>query len=598
MALTATRGLITAMVTLWAHSGSAQPTTRRVDVLTDPLAVTYSAVGSGIALDGDVLLVGVPHFGGSALVYRRTGGVWSMEQRLGELDSGSGFGSSVSVSGDTAFVGAPFEDSSAGSNSGAVHLFERDSGIWLGAQRLVADDASADRHFGSALALDGETLAISGCDPRGGGLSSEAYVFERAAGVWLQRAHVVPRDERNRHCWWALDLEADWMALGAPGQLNAAGEEVGAVFLFRRQSDGSWAEHVRIDSPRSTPNWFGSSVSLSGDVLAVGAMAQGAVTDGHPIPGVYIFRWDGSQWMEEAFLVPAGAPVRGQLGFSVAVRNDQVIVGAPQVWPGGRAFVFHHTAGSWVFDEALPMPEPVGEMLFGYRVALSERGFAVSATWAPVGGVSRVGAVYVYSDRFENGATCETADECHSGFCVDGVCCDSACGDGATDCMACSAAAGGAIDGTCGPAPSSVVCRPSIGPCDPGTTCDGAGLECPLAVVPCDDSNVCTADSCDALGACAHAPIDGCCTGDAQCDDGDACTDDSCASSVCRHDAIEGCCGDCDAGTDAGADRDAGAGVVVTYGCGCSAKRDAGSAASVAVLVVVIGLLRRRSRVG
>ncbi len=80
------------------------------------------------------------------------------------------------------------------------------------------------------------------------------------------------------------------------------------------------------------------------------------------------------------------------------------------------------------------------------------------------------------------GEACTQDAQCQSGNCVDGVCCESACGGGlATDCQACSVAAGGTEDGTCGAirAEAAVVCRPSAVACDMAEVCDGTSLSCP-----------------------------------------------------------------------------------------------------------------------
>ncbi|WP_437877113.1 kelch repeat-containing protein [Sorangium sp. So ce513] len=86
----------------------------------------------------------------------------------------------------------------------------------------------------------------------------------------------------------------------------------------------------------------------------------------------------------------------------------------------------------------------------------------------------------LYRLESANGAPCLAAGECLSGYCVDGVCCDTACGRGDPgDCQACSVAAGAAVDGVCGPRPSTAVCRPASDVCDAEERCDGTSTACP-----------------------------------------------------------------------------------------------------------------------
>ncbi len=117
------------------------------------------------------------------------------------------------------------------------------------------------------------------------------------------------------------------------------------------------------------------------------------------------------------------------------------------------------------------------------------------------------GSLFVKLRTVENmpqGLACTQDAQCQSGFCVDGMCCDSACGGGAAnDCQACSVAAGGSVNGTCGAvrAEAAVVCRSSAMACDAAETCDGSSLSCPA-----DEPSVSAPDlTCD---KCQDNPCD------------------------------------------------------------------------------------------
>lgn len=81
-----------------------------------------------------------------------------------------------------------------------------------------------------------------------------------------------------------------------------------------------------------------------------------------------------------------------------------------------------------------------------------------------------------------NGARCGIGAECDSTFCADGRCCNSACGGGASDCLACSIAAGASADGVCTTFPNGTACTDGT-PCtitDACMTgaCVGTGSPC------------------------------------------------------------------------------------------------------------------------
>jgi len=169
------------------------------------------------------------------------------------------------------------------------------------------------------------------------------------------------------------------------------------------------------------------------------------------------------------------------------------------------------------------------------------------------------------------GTSCLGDMQCSSGFCVDGVCCDTACGgNNPSDCQVCSMVMGASSDGTCGPAPTGISCRPAQNECDVEEVCNGASLDCPADAAaadgtpcpdglmcngeeiceggacaagppPCQMTDACTQVECSEQTGCKSVPIAGCCVSDDSCNDGNACTMDSCIGNACRHDAIIPC---------------------------------------------------------
>lgn len=78
------------------------------------------------------------------------------------------------------------------------------------------------------------------------------------------------------------------------------------------------------------------------------------------------------------------------------------------------------------------------------------------------------------------GDACGMDAECGTGFCVDSVCCNNACSRGAPQrCSWCDFGAASARSGTCGAAPTSIVCRTARSGCDASETCDGVSTLCP-----------------------------------------------------------------------------------------------------------------------
>ncbi|MDB4363625.1 hypothetical protein N9Z31_05680 [Pseudomonadales bacterium] len=83
------------------------------------------------------------------------------EQKLTASD-GAGldyFGWSVSISGDTAVIGARGDDDN-GSNSGSAYVYVRSNGVWSEQQKLTASDGAADDYFGWSVSISGDTAVM------------------------------------------------------------------------------------------------------------------------------------------------------------------------------------------------------------------------------------------------------------------------------------------------------------------------------------------------------------------------------------------------------------------------------------------------------
>jgi|GEM_PF-911942 len=122
-----------------------------------------------------------------------------------------------------------------------------------------------------------------------------------------------------------------------------------------------------------------------------------------------------------------------------------------------------------------------------------------------------------------NGSTCFSGGECDSGICEDGVCCNTSCSG---ECRFCDLPES---LGTCTTAPNGYEC-PDADKCDGTETCQN-GVCTDGPPTDCDDSNVCTVDSCNVSTGCVHTPVaDG-----TSCSDGDRCNGvETCQGGVCR----------------------------------------------------------------
>ena len=112
--------------------------------------------------------------------------------------------------GDVALIGAYYDDDK-GVNSGLAYVFEQQDGTWLEVAKLTADDGVLGAEFGSSVSLLGG-LALIGAhqDDDRGSFSGSAYVFEKQDGTWSEVAKLTADDggEDDRF-GWSVSLSGD-----------------------------------------------------------------------------------------------------------------------------------------------------------------------------------------------------------------------------------------------------------------------------------------------------------------------------------------------------------------------------------------------------
>ena len=221
----------------------------------------------------------------------------------------------------------------------------------------------------------------------------------------------------------------DTLAVGAPGEASASrgvggdpandgAPNSGAVYVFR-WSGTQWGQEAYIKASNTGYNdYFGYSISLAQDILAVGAPGESSGATGINGDGTsndltesgaaYVFRRTGSQWVEDAYVKASNTGRDDYFGYSVAVANEMLAVGAiyensgatgiggdqsdVSAFGAGAVYVFRRS-GTW-FQEAYIKPSNAGDNEhFGHSLALSGNTLAVGAPWQG----PYEGAAYVFA---------------------------------------------------------------------------------------------------------------------------------------------------------------------------------------------------------
>lgn len=320
--------------------------------------------GFSVAISGDYAIVGAPRktikvgfdmesYAGAAYIFRNTSGTWKMLRKVvaEEPKFGDEFGYSVAISEDYAIIGAPYDDVpvSGGvpqSNQGSAQIYKRDSATWSFEQTITGGYAGDGDHFGWSVGISGN-FAIVGepldgtTSPVNYGKAGAAYIFVRGSlGTWKQTEILNASDKTAGDEFGnSVAISGDYAIVGAMLEdHNATGgstlNSAGSAYIFKRNpNDGSWKQSKKIvASDREASDFFGVSVSISGDYAIVGAYNEDQDKVGgntlSDAGSAYIFKNTGGNWAQTNKIVSSDRGGFDLFGYSVAISGDYVIAGA------------------------------------------------------------------------------------------------------------------------------------------------------------------------------------------------------------------------------------------------------------------------------
>jgi trimeric autotransporter adhesin len=291
---------------------------------------------------------------------------------------------------------------------------------------------ASNTHEGSRfgiVALDGDTLAVGALgeasaattingneSDRSAPLAGAVYVFKRAAGTWTQQAYLKASNNRAGAAFGvSLALKGDTLAVGAlyessngvGGQSDTSAPNAGAVYVFKRTGT-TWAQEAYLKASNARAGAeFGTSVALSGDMLAVGSASETSNATGASgnqndtsLPGAgaaYVFTRSGAVWTQQAYLKASNTHADALFGSGVSLEGNTLAVGAlheasgakgvngdqtDRSVPGaGAAYVFTLTGTTWSQQAYLKSSntQASGDTTGGFSIGLSLSGDTLAA---------------------------------------------------------------------------------------------------------------------------------------------------------------------------------------------------------------------------
>jgi len=315
---------------------------------------------------------------------------WMQQQELIASDGAANdsFGISVSVSGDTAVIGA----SAKNSGRGAAYVFVLSGGLWSQQQELTASDGAAFDEFGVSVSVIGDTALIGAISKNA--YQGAAYVFVLSGGVWTQQQELTASDGAAGDCFGGdVAVSDDWAVIGAVEKNN----DRGAAYVFVL-SGGVWSQQQELTlSDAAAFDEFGASVSAIGDTAVIGAVGKNAYQG-----AAYVFVLSGGVWTQQQELTASDGAAGDGFGSSVSMSGDLALIGAggktvnSQV-SQGAAYVFALSGTTWTQQQELTASDGGVFDQFGNSVSVSGNTVVIGAASKTINSQPNQGAAYVFA---------------------------------------------------------------------------------------------------------------------------------------------------------------------------------------------------------
>jgi hypothetical protein len=384
-----------------ANVSEYQPVTAPDGIAEDDFGNSVSISGNYVIV-GSKMDDAPLNYEGSATIYERntTSGIWETKTKLSNLNGlgADGFGNSVAISGNYAIVGASL-DGEAFANQGTASIYERNNvtGDWvMQGDKLTNPDPESLNQFGRSVSVSGNYAAVGApFDNNGGTEDGSVTVFKRNSitGIWGPQGSPLtnPGQANDDHFGFSVSISGDYLIVGAPDDDDASGIDQGSATIFKwNPVTELWEQDgAKLYNPDAAAyDRFGYSVAIEGEYVIVGAYVDDEAA-GTNQGSATIFRRNSSSgvWEQQGPKLVNPNPAESDVfGFSVSISNPYAIVGA--AWDSdaagfrqGTATIFVNTGSVWQKLQQLIDPNANVEDNFGSAVDIdgSNKRFIIGA---------------------------------------------------------------------------------------------------------------------------------------------------------------------------------------------------------------------------
>lgn len=266
--------------------------------------------------------------------------------------------------------------------------------------QFFPQNAQTTDWFGYAVNIFGDLTVVGSYDQDNGEFSGAVYVYRFDGTTWNFETKLLPSDgESGDEFGVALSVSTNLIVVGAISDDDFALNS-GAAYIFRYNGT-DWIEETKLTaSDAETGARFGRSISISNDESTLLIASMKFTLNGTNTGAGYIYRYENDTWNEDQRITPTNGFPGDNFGFQSDLSDDGTVAiisapGANGVF--GSAYIFRDNGNKWVQEDEIHASDAEFLGYFGYAVAIDENIAVVSATNSEGNGSFRwIGASYVY----------------------------------------------------------------------------------------------------------------------------------------------------------------------------------------------------------
>jgi len=269
---------------------------------------------------------------------------------------------------------------------------------WIQFQKILASDGENDDWFGFSIDIDGD-YAIIGArwdDVNDIVNAGSAYIFKFDGENWVEETKIYASDgEEGDWFGHSVSISGDYAIVSAASD-ETTDKASGSVYVFKRDNT-SWREEQKLvvdpEGGKSTID-FGWSVCIEGEYALIGAMNDDDLGDSSG--STYVYKYDGSRWNQEQKLLAEDGKAWAYFGYCISIDGDNAIIGARSDEYIGAAYIFTLEGETWTQKQKLVSADGVAGDYFGRSVFINGEYAIVGANCDDDNGEDS-GSVYIFN---------------------------------------------------------------------------------------------------------------------------------------------------------------------------------------------------------